>query len=149
MDRLLSDDQILAPLKYLASDELRGRHIGLPEINIAAAYIAEQFRSAGAKTLREDSGYYQIFNYQFTPLNKYRMDKQVAADIPWSSVRGVTIKNVLAFVAGTDPVLKNQYIVLSAHYDHVGVADSTIMEDGVTIMLWQKKEFQLRHLVWE
>ena len=30
-------------------------------------------------------------------------------------------KNVLGVIEGTDPVLKNEYILLSAHYDHVGV----------------------------
>ena len=30
-------------------------------------------------------------------------------------------KNVLAVIEGTDPVLKIEYILLSAHYDHVGV----------------------------
>jgi hypothetical protein len=30
-------------------------------------------------------------------------------------------KNVLAWIEGTDPILKNEYIMLSAHYDHVGV----------------------------
>jgi hypothetical protein len=30
-------------------------------------------------------------------------------------------KNVVGIIEGTDPKLKNEYIVLSAHYDHVGV----------------------------
>jgi len=30
-------------------------------------------------------------------------------------------KNVIGLIEGTDPVLKNEYVVLSAHYDHVGV----------------------------
>jgi hypothetical protein len=30
-------------------------------------------------------------------------------------------KNVIGLIEGTDPVLKNEYIILSAHYDHVGV----------------------------
>ncbi len=30
-------------------------------------------------------------------------------------------KNVLGWIEGSDPVLKNQYILISAHYDHVGV----------------------------
>lgn len=29
--------------------------------------------------------------------------------------------NVAGYIPGTDPVLKNEYIMLSAHYDHVGV----------------------------
>ncbi len=30
-------------------------------------------------------------------------------------------QNVIAYLEGTDPVLKDEYIVLSAHYDHVGI----------------------------
>ena len=48
----LTDDQVLAPLKYLASDHLRGRHIGLPEIDTAAEYIVDQLRKAGAKAVK-------------------------------------------------------------------------------------------------
>ncbi len=58
------------------------------------------------------------------------MDKQVASNITFSIMRGIVIKNILAFIPGTDPRLCNQYIILSSHYDHVGVADSAIMENG-------------------
>ncbi len=30
-------------------------------------------------------------------------------------------KNVIGKIEGTDPVLKNEYLVISAHYDHVGI----------------------------
>jgi Zn-dependent M28 family amino/carboxypeptidase len=33
----------------------------------------------------------------------------------------VPAKNVVGKIEGTDPVLKNEYYVISAHYDHVGV----------------------------
>jgi hypothetical protein len=31
------------------------------------------------------------------------------------------VRNVLAFVEGSDPVLKNEYVVISSHYDHLGM----------------------------
>ena len=31
-----------------------------------------------------------------------------------------TTKNVVAMIEGSDPVLKNEYIILGAHYDHLG-----------------------------
>lgn len=34
----------------------------------------------------------------------------------------VPSKNVLAFLEGEDPVLKNEIVVLSSHYDHVGIS---------------------------
>ncbi|NOT76737.1 MAG: M28 family peptidase [Cyclobacteriaceae bacterium] len=33
----------------------------------------------------------------------------------------VPSRNVVGMIEGTDPVLKNEYLVISAHYDHVGV----------------------------
>jgi hypothetical protein len=33
----------------------------------------------------------------------------------------VTSYNVVGILEGTDPVLKNEYVILSAHFDHVGV----------------------------
>jgi len=35
--------------------------------------------------------------------------------------REVTSQNVAGLVEGSDPMLKNEYVLLSAHYDHVGV----------------------------
>jgi hypothetical protein len=35
-------------------------------------------------------------------------------------------KNVLGFVEGTDPELKNEIIVITAHYDHIGIIDGLI-----------------------
>lgn len=40
-------------------------------------------------------------------------------------------KNVAGVVEGTDPVLKNEYIVISAHYDHVGVTKRANQEDSI------------------
>jgi len=40
-------------------------------------------------------------------------------------------KNVLAVIEGTDPVLKNEYILLSAHYDHVGVGTPDETGDSI------------------
>ncbi len=43
----------------------------------------------------------------------------------------VPVKNVVALVEGTDPQLKNEYVVLSAHYDHIGVAASPNPQDSI------------------
>jgi len=47
----ISSDRYLAHIKYLASDELRGRLTGSPELEKAATYIAHQFHSAGLKSI--------------------------------------------------------------------------------------------------
>ncbi len=40
-------------------------------------------------------------------------------------------KNVLAWIEGTDPKLKEEYILLSAHYDHVGVGAPDAEGDSI------------------
>ena len=52
-----------APLRFIASDELQGRRTGEPGCNIAARYIAETFRAAGAKSPEGIEGYMQMINF--------------------------------------------------------------------------------------
>ncbi|WP_353681468.1 M28 family peptidase [Algoriphagus sp.] len=40
-------------------------------------------------------------------------------------------KNVVAWIEGTDPQLKNEYVLLSAHYDHVGVGRPDAEGDSI------------------
>jgi hypothetical protein len=39
--------------------------------------------------------------------------------------------NVIAWIEGTDPVLKNEFLMLSAHYDHVGVGRPDASGDSI------------------
>lgn len=43
----------------------------------------------------------------------------------------IKAKNVVGLVEGTDPKLKNEYLVVSAHYDHVGVTKKPNQEDSI------------------
>ena len=103
----------LAPLRFLASDELMGRSTTRPEIHIAARYISEQFRSFGLRKLEGLADYYQSFDLKLN-----------------NPERIVPSENVMGWVEGTDPKLKNEFIVLSSHYDHLGVAKQPKMEEG-------------------
>ncbi len=47
----LGQAQVEADLRFLASDDMRGRDTGSPELERAAAYIADVFAKAGAKPL--------------------------------------------------------------------------------------------------
>lgn len=250
----------LAPLRFLASDELMGRGTMRPEINIAARYISEAFRSMGVKEVPGTSDYFQPFSITmkkaanegsfttagktfdintslliknggdtvitapvlyarhatandlknidvkgkiiitepgdndaasfmqgFDMLNDKRkmlqekgavalIERFKEGSFPWNglqqylsrehatvdnehgmpvliindngalknisgtnegtlTLRGtqtriIPAKNVIGWVEGSDAKLKNQYIVLSAHYDHLGVAKQPKMEDG-------------------
>jgi len=45
--------------------------------------------------------------------------------------RAIVGKNVVAYIEGTDPQLKNEYLMLSAHYDHIGVGRPDASGDSI------------------
>ena len=87
---------------YLAGDSLRGRKAGSEDAAKAAAYIVGQFEEIGIQPYFEE-GWYQPFE-----------------------MNGKTYKNVIGIIPGNDPVLKDEYIIIGAHYDHLGVRDGKI-----------------------
>src|SRR4051812_31927719 len=57
----LSPVRYMKDVTYLASDEMKGRGDGSPELDRAADYIAEQFRSAGLSPAGDANTYFQGF----------------------------------------------------------------------------------------
>ena len=51
IDNMITGESALKPLRYLASDELMGRSPKRPEIQLAADYIADQFRMYGVEKI--------------------------------------------------------------------------------------------------
>tara|TARA_B100001758_G_C18345094_1_gene576552 strand:+ start:56 stop:1096 length:1041 start_codon:yes stop_codon:yes gene_type:complete len=109
-------------LRILASDSLEGRETGKPGQKMAAAYIANHFKELGlpacvetvdSYTKARRTSYYQKFKIRSDRLSRIWKKKVV--------VKG---ENVLGYIKGTD--LKNELIVISAHYDHLGKKDSLI-----------------------
>jgi aminopeptidase YwaD len=58
----ISADRYLTHVAYLASDDLKGRGNGTPELEKAADYIASQFRVWGLKPAGENDSYFQNFD---------------------------------------------------------------------------------------
>ena len=91
---------------YLASDKLEGRLAGTKGNNEAAAYIKKYFKKFGLKKFNDN--YYQPFKIFIKPdINKMKSDS-------------VSTQNVVGYIEGSDKNLKNEYIVIGAHYDHWG-----------------------------
>ena len=85
----------------------------------------DRLLSGTGKTLSE---YQQVIDRDLTsvatPLSfRLRLDLQVRTE----AARGV---NIMATLPGSDPDLRSRYVVLSAHYDHVGVEDDTVIYHG-------------------
>ncbi len=82
-------------MNYLASDDLKGRDSGSEGIEMAAKYIENYFKSYGVKPYFE--------SYRDT-LTNFKDPSY----------------NIVGIVEGNDPDLKDEYIVIGAHYDHIG-----------------------------
>lgn len=92
--------------KYLSSDKMQGRFPGTKGNNDAAAYIEKYFKKYGLKKFNDS--YYQSFSlFVKEGLNKVKSDS-------------VKTQNVVGYIEGSDENLKNEYIVIGAHYDHWG-----------------------------
>lgn len=125
------DNIVLSPLRYLASDKLKGRHIGSPTIDTAAKYIVAQFRKAGAQPAPGTTSYYQPFTRNISRHTFQRVAQDLRYNMPgYENSRDYKLKNIIAVIPGTDPILSKQYILLSAHYDHVGQADYPLEVEG-------------------
>lgn len=105
IDRI-SADGLKGNLSFLSSDLLEGRGTPSRGLDLAAEYIAAQFRKAGLAPAVGDS-YFQMSELK-------ARGSEVASPV----------RNVIGILRGTDPRLKNTYILVSAHYDHLGKRDN-------------------------
>ncbi|MFK7814403.1 MAG: M28 family peptidase [Maribacter sp.] len=82
-------------MNFLASDELQGRDSGSEGIAKAADFIEEIFKANGIKP------YFENFRDTLSNFKK-------------------PAYNMVGMIEGTDPELKKEFIILGAHYDHIG-----------------------------
>ena len=101
-------------IEYLASDQLEGRLAGTPGNDSAAAYLARRYRSLGLTPLAP--GYLQPFN------------ALSAQDAHMGRTAPRPTQNVVALLRGRDPVLRDEYIVIGAHFDLLG-RETTFAQD--------------------
>ena len=56
----------------------------------------------------------------------FSLNSKVRMNIPKPIIERRNAKNVIGIIEGTDPVLKNEYVAVSAHYDHDGTHDGEV-----------------------
>jgi hypothetical protein len=99
--------RVKASMEYLASDELNGRKTGTPGIEKAAVFIENYLKDNGIKP------YFDSYRDDFEFINE-RSSKPGETPVP---IKGF---NIVGVIEGNDPQLKNEYIILGGHYDHIG-----------------------------
>lgn len=120
----VSAESLQAHLSYLASDELGGRSTPSPGLNAAAEYIAARFRSAGLEPVGDD-GFFQSSRWVMAPGRRGRPALRRIEEVETPLSDPITLRNVVGLLRGSDPVLRDTYILVTAHYDHVGVRAGT------------------------
>lgn len=83
-----------AHVNVLADDSFEGREAGGRGGRAAAGYLRGRLQASGLQGAGDEGDFYQVFG------NGYR--------------------NVLGLIEGSDPQLKDQIVLIGAHYDHVG-----------------------------
>lgn len=94
-------------VEYLASDDLRGRRGRSGQV--AARYIEDHFRKLELLSLFDG-------DYQQTIPGPLRDDGR-------KTIYG---QNVGAWLPGSDPELRDEFVIVSAHYDHLGTREGKI-----------------------
>ncbi|MEC8832916.1 MAG: M28 family peptidase, partial [Bacteroidota bacterium] len=90
-----NSDRIGEMMNYLASNDLKGREAGSEGIEMAAKYIENYFRSYGLEP------YFETYRDTLSNFKKPAF-------------------NIVGVIEGNHPQLKHEYILVGAHYDHIG-----------------------------
>ncbi|SNR81310.1 Peptidase family M28 [Maribacter sedimenticola] len=100
-----SSDDIEKTMVFLTSDELQGRDTGSEGIGKAASFIEDVFEENNV------APYYSTYK---DTLSNYS--------------DGIAY-NIVGVVPGTDPALKNEYVIIGAHYDHIGLINAVAADN--------------------
>ncbi|MEP6779570.1 MAG: M20/M25/M40 family metallo-hydrolase [Gemmatimonadaceae bacterium] len=133
-------------IDILASDAMEGRRTGSPGSERAAKWLAEQFKSVGLVPAG-DSGTYML-NIPLeivlppaipganAPANAGSQRSRPRAVANWSvwdtlpPERRARGSNVVGMIKGSDPIMSEEVVLVTAHYDHLGIG---IAIDGDSI----------------
>jgi hypothetical protein len=108
--------ELKSDLSFLASDALAGRDTPSQGLDAAAEFIASRFRAAGLEAPVNDT-YFQVAD-----LTEYA--RKMAEKYHWKPRPRVVGRNVIGILRGSDPALRNTYVLVSAHYDHIGTLET-------------------------
>ena len=110
---VFSKKRMLETVRFLSSEELRGRGLGTEELDRAARFIAGKFQEAGLKPAGDSEGsYFQTWE-----------------DQSGTPERRVNLRNVVGIIPGRNPEGRAQSVVVGAHYDHLGLGWPDVREE--------------------
>ena len=110
-------------IDILAGDSLQGRETGKAGQKMAANYIANFFKEIGIPPYKNNT-YFQKFKVKTVKrFGKWKWNKKSVKQKKFNNyyIKG---ENIIGFIEGSD--LKEEIVVITAHYDHLGIKDSLI-----------------------
>ncbi|MAD96577.1 MAG: peptidase M28 [Flavobacteriaceae bacterium] len=96
----------------LSSDDMKGRRTGTKGIEMAAQYIENEFQRIGLQTYDTLSSFRQTFSFK-----SRRTGEELVAS------------NLIGILPGKSK--KDEYVVISAHYDHLGIRKRENQQDSI------------------
>lgn len=102
----------------LAHDSMMGRLTGAAELEDAAAYVAAALEAAAVEPAGTD-GF--LARWSFMPSFPRVWEDSLAGRPP----------NVVGIIHGSDPELAATYVVVTAHYDHIGFGTPDPAQDSI------------------
>jgi hypothetical protein len=125
-----SDDDVRRVLGALAHDSLRGRRTGTAGARGAARLIAQEMLDIGLVAAGNEAAigpggranaYLQRVPLARTEAGRLSVILTAEAADTIAADRIVADANVVGMIPGSDPALKDEAVIVGAHYDHVGV----------------------------
>ena len=101
----ISEKYVKQHIYTLSNDSMQGRKAGTDGIEKAAKYIESEFKRIGLKSFNSAS-----FRQEFRFINPRSSNSEL-----------LTLSNVIGLLEGSE--MKNEYVIISAHYDHLGKKD--------------------------
>ncbi|WP_339889296.1 M28 family peptidase [uncultured Flavobacterium sp.] len=89
------EENVAKTLKFLASDDNEGRDSGSKGIEKASVFLENLMKENGIKP------YFKTYRDTLSNFDK-------------------PAYNIVGYIEGNDPKLKNEFVIIGAHYDHIG-----------------------------
>ena len=119
----VSAERLYRDIAYLADDRLEGRGTGSAGNDSAAAYVARSHALVGLRPLVTDTTRVECRTAQAEPSCLGFLQRFTArgAEVAHTGhPEGLRSQNVVAMVRGSDVRLRGEYVVIGAHFDHLG-----------------------------
>ncbi len=116
-------ERILRDVSALADDRMEGRGTGTAGNDSAAAFIARRHRELGLVPLSADTSRAECRAAAAPVSCRTFLQRFVARSAEMAHegrADGLPTQNVVAMIPGSDPALRGQYVVIGAHFDHLG-----------------------------